>query len=316
MDAVACIEMTLDAALAPDSGLAGPPRLAAAMRHAVFPGGARVRPRLCLAVARACGHGDDPLAHAAAASLELIHCASLVHDDLPCFDNAELRRGLPSVHQLFGDSIAVLAGDALIVLAFETLAKAAAKAAARTATRAAAGSNALANLVLLLSRSTGMPRGIIAGQAWECEADIPVAAYHRAKTASLFSAATMAGALAAGHDAAPWHMLGERLGEAYQIADDIRDVVASAAQLGKPAGRDQALGRPSIALQQGVPAAMLRLGALITDAIAAIPPCPLASDLRRLIHLEVQRLLPREMLEREVAGREMLAGEMLASEAA
>ncbi len=285
MDTVARIERTLDDALAPGSGLSGPPCLAAAMRHAVFPGGARVRPRLCLAVARACAHGDDPLAHAAAASLELIHCASLVHDDLPCFDDAELRRGLPSVHQLFGESLAVLAGDALIVLAFETLAE------------AATASASLAGLVLLLSRSTGMPRGIIAGQAWECEPEIPIAAYHRAKTASLFSAATMAGALAAGHDAAPWHMLGERLGEAYQIADDIRDVVASSAQLGKPAGRDQALGRPSIALQQGVPAAMLRLHALITDAIASIPPCPLASELRGLIHLEVQRLLPREMLQ-------------------
>ena len=286
MDAVARIEAALEAALAPGSGLAGPPLLTAAIRHAVFPGGARVRPRLCLAVARACGHGKDPLAHAAAAALELIHCASLVHDDLPCFDDAPLRRGLPSVHHAFGENLAVLAGDALIVLAFETLAQAA----------AAALSPSLAPMVLLLSRSTGLPRGIIAGQAWECEPEIPVAAYHRAKTASLFSAATMAGALAAGQEATSWQMLGERLGEAYQVADDIRDVIASAAELGKPAGRDQALGRPSIALQQGVPGAMLRLNALIADAIAAIPPCPLAPELRGLIRLEVQRLLPSEML--------------------
>ena len=286
MDAVARIERTLDAALAPALNFAGPPRLGAAIRHAVFPGGARVRPRLCLAVARACGRGEDPLAHAAAAALELIHCASLVHDDLPCFDDAATRRGLPSVHHAFGESLAVLAGDALIVLAFETVANA--------ATESSGAS--LAALVLLLSRSTGLPRGIIAGQAWECEPEIPVAAYHRAKTASLFSAATMAGALAAGHEAAAWQMLGERLGEAYQVADDIRDVIATPAQLGKPGGRDQALGRPSVALQQGVPGAMLRLNALIGDAIAGIPACPLAAELRGLIRLEVQRLLPEEML--------------------
>ena len=187
---------------------------------------------------------------------------------------------------MYGENLAVLAGDALIVLAFEVLGRAAQEGSAA----------ALAPLVLLLSRSTGLPRGIIAGQAWECEPEIPVAAYHRAKTASLFSAATMAGALAAGCQAGSWHMLGERLGEAYQVADDIRDVVATPAQLGKPCGRDQALGRPSVALQQGVAGAMLRLKALVADAIAAIPPCPLASELRGLIRLEVQRLLPEEML--------------------
>ena len=286
MDAVARIERTLETALAPALSFAGPPRLGAAIRHAVFPGGARVRPRLCLAVAMACGHGDEPFAHAAAAALELIHCASLVHDDLPCFDAATLRRGLPSVHHAFGESLAVLAGDALIVLAFETLAQAATSASATP----------LAPLILLLSRSTGLPRGIIAGQAWECEPEIPLTIYHRAKTASLFSAATMAGALAAGGEAGCWQALGERLGEAYQVADDIRDVVATTSELGKPSGRDQALGRPSIALQQGVPGAMLRLKSLVGEAIAAIPPCPMAAELRGLIRLEVQRLLPQEAL--------------------
>ena len=287
MDAVALIEQTLDAALAPALNFSGPPRLGAAIRHAVFPGGARVRPRLCLAVARACGHGEDPLAYAAAAALELIHCASLVHDDLPCFDDAATRRGLPSVHHAFGESLAVLAGDALIVLAFETLANAA----------TAASGASLAALVLLLSRSTGLPRGIIAGQAWECEPEIPVAAYHRAKTASLFSAATMAGALAAGQEAAAWQMLGERLGEAYQVADDIRDVIATPAQLGQAGwprpGAGTSLGGPATGRAGGDAAG---LKALIGDAIAAIPACPLAAELRGLIRLEVQRLLPEEML--------------------
>ena len=100
-----------------------PPQLAAALRYAVFPGGARVRPRLSLAVARACGDSCPRLADAAAASIELLHCASLVHDDLPCFDDAETRRGKPSVHKAFGEPLAVLVGDALIIGAFQTLAR-------------------------------------------------------------------------------------------------------------------------------------------------------------------------------------------------
>ena len=115
----------------------GPPLLAAAMRHAVFPGGARIRPQLCLAVARACGDAHPALADAAAAAIELLHCASLVHDDLPCFDDAATRRGQPSVHAAYGERLAVLAGDALIVLAFQTLA-----AAARAGHAAAAGAAA------------------------------------------------------------------------------------------------------------------------------------------------------------------------------
>ena len=94
-----------------------PPKLAAAIDYAVFPGGARVRPRLCLAVAQACGEDFLEIGESAAAAIELIHCASLVHDDLPCFDNAALRRGKPTVHRAFGEPVAVLVGDTLIILA-------------------------------------------------------------------------------------------------------------------------------------------------------------------------------------------------------
>src|SRR5689334_15320992 len=123
MDAMGRIEQALFSAVDRAAGAGCPPRLAAAMHHAVFPRGARIRPRLCLSVARACGEDDPGLADAAAASIELLHCASLVHDDLPCFDDAVVRRGRPSVHKAFGESLAVLAGDALIVLAFQTLAR-------------------------------------------------------------------------------------------------------------------------------------------------------------------------------------------------
>jgi geranylgeranyl diphosphate synthase type II len=121
------IEQALEAAVTPCEIRGAPPRLAAALRHAVFPGGARVRPQLCLAVAAACGNDRPALAEAAAVAIELLHCASLVHDDLPCFDDAPLRRGLPSVHAKYGERIAVLAGDALIVRAFDVLAAAAAE---------------------------------------------------------------------------------------------------------------------------------------------------------------------------------------------
>ncbi|MFN9479787.1 MAG: polyprenyl synthetase family protein, partial [Betaproteobacteria bacterium] len=114
MDATQRIEQALANALEcwETNGI-DPPRLAAAMRHAVFPGGARIRPRLCLAIAAASGDPDPDVTEAAAAAIELMHCASLVHDDLPCFDNARTRRGLPSVHAAFGERIAVLTGDAL-----------------------------------------------------------------------------------------------------------------------------------------------------------------------------------------------------------
>src|SRR5512147_101613 len=125
MDVAARIEASLADAVLLAESTGAPPRLAAAMRHAVFPKGARIRPRLTLAVAGACGDDRPALASAAAAAIELLHCASLVHDDMPCFDDAETRRGKPSVHRAFGVPLAVLAGDALIILAFQTLARAA-----------------------------------------------------------------------------------------------------------------------------------------------------------------------------------------------
>ena len=117
------IERTLERAIVLAQGAGAPPLLASAMHYAVFPGGHRIRPQLCLAVSMACGDKHPAAADAAAAAIELLHCASLVHDDLPCFDDADTRRGKPSVHARFGAPIAVLTGDALIVSAFETLAR-------------------------------------------------------------------------------------------------------------------------------------------------------------------------------------------------
>ncbi len=281
MDPRTRIETALAEALARCEGAGRPRRLAAAMRHAVVPGGARIRPRLCLAVAGACGEDHPGVTDAAAAAIELLHCASLVHDDLPCFDAAELRRGQPSVHRAFGERLAVLAGDALIVLAFETLSR-----------QVAAAPERSARLLLIVARSVGMPAGICAGQAWECEPRVSLEEYHRAKTGALFAAATEAGAVAAGVPAAQWQAVGECLGAAYQVADDIRDAAATEAEVGKPVGRDAALGRPSATQELGLTGAKTRLQELVGRAVAAVPECPGAAELRSHIRTEVRRLLP------------------------
>lgn len=282
MDANARIERALDEAIAVAGGSDAPAQLAAAMRYATFPGGARIRPRLCLAVAATCGDSDPTLADAAAASIELLHCASLVHDDLPCFDDAEMRRGKPPTHKAFGEHVAVLTGDALIVLAFETLARGATRSPLR-----------LPELIRTVARAAGSPAGIAAGQAWESEERPELPAYHQAKTGSLFAAATLCGALAAGVSHQPWLRLGELIGEAYQIADDIHDVVGNAECLGKPVGRDSVLQRPSAAREFGITGAVERLDRLVDEAVAAIPGCPGSALLRAQIRAEAQRFLPK-----------------------
>jgi len=277
------IEDTLQTALAGAEAGGAPPRLAAALRHAVFPGGARVRPQLALAVAAACGDDAPALADAAAAAIELMHCASLVHDDLPCFDDAPLRRGRPSVHAAHGERLAVLAGDALIVLAFEVLARAAGN--GRAAAR-------LPALLAVLAARVGAPLGIVAGQAWECEDWVALPDYQRAKTGSLFAAATEMGALAAGAPARDWRAFGEWLGEAYQVADDIRDVAADPAWLGKPVGRDQHLGRPNVVAEMGMAGALEHFEQLVQRSADAVPAGRGAAPLKALLRAEAARLLP------------------------
>lgn len=282
MDSLARIEQALEAAVASCQTPDCAPRLAAAIRHAVFPGGARVRPRLALAVAACCG--DEGSALGMAVAVELLHCASLVHDDLPCFDDAELRRGQPSVHRQFGERIAVLAGDALIVLAFDVLAR-------HASTRGAAR---LPALISELAMAAGAPRGIASGQAWESEPSPALSRYQQQKTGALFVAAVGGGAIAAGADPTLWRGFAERLGEAYQVADDIRDVVASREDLGKPTGQDVAHGRPSWVGALGISGACRRFDALMDAALEAIPTVPGAAQLRILLRREAQRLLPAE----------------------
>lgn len=251
-----------------------PSGLAAAIEHAVFPGGHRIRPRICLAVARAAGTDTPKLAMAAATSLELLHCASLVHDDMPCFDDAAIRRGRPSVHAEFGEPLALLAGDALIILSFQVLAAAASD-----------GLERFVTLTQLIGSSVGLPRGIVAGQAWECEASIDLETYHCAKTGALFAASTMTGAAAAGVPHEEWLLMGKYLGQAYQVADDLLDHCGNAELIGKPIGNDQRLDRPNYVSDVGVSAANKRLRELVGLAEKSIPECAgreeLVAEVRR-----------------------------------
>lgn len=284
MQAATRIEEALARAVSQAQAPGAPPLLASALHYAVFPAGHRIRPQLCLAVAHACGDPDPATADAAAVAIELLHCASLVHDDLPCFDNADLRRGKASVHLEFGEPLAVLSGDALIVHAFATL-----------AANVRDNPSRMAALIAIVAEAVGSPHGIVAGQAWECEVAVPLSDYQRAKTGALFVAATSAGAAAAGYDPAPWRSLGEKLGEAYQVADDLRDVLCDEEELGKPIGQDAMRLRPNAAAALGVGGAKAHLEGLVAAAVASIPACPGETELRALIQAQTRLFFPKQL---------------------
>ncbi len=284
------IEQALEDTLASNESEGGPPKLAAAIRHAVFPGGARIRPKLCLAVAQACDLDDVSLTMGAAVAIELLHCASLVHDDLPCFDDAETRRGQLSVHKAYGEQLAVLAGDALIIMAFQTLANSGQRSRHR-----------LPAVFSAICKGVGSPSGITAGQAWECEPKVSLTKYQRAKTGSLLAAATIAGALSAGVRDPAWGRFGDLLGEAYQVADDIRDVLADPISIGKPVGRDVSLDRPSSARELGLEGAIAQFDRLFDDVMESIPECSGELQLRALARAQSERLVPKAWSDNLVA---------------
>jgi geranylgeranyl diphosphate synthase type II len=259
----------------------------------MFPGGGRVRPKLTLAVAEACGAREKSVATAAAAALEMIHCASLVHDDMPAFDNAETRRGKPALFRVYGEQIALLVGDELITLAFEELGQV-----------AISGAERAAHLIRVLARGLGSAHGIIGGQAWEAEETIDLVHYHRAKTGALFEAACVAGAVAANADGEPWRDVGRLLGEAYQLADDLADAAGDAGLLGKPTGQDSTNSAPNAVETLGLLATVERLESRIEAAIRAIPECQGRDKLAALIEAVGHRLCPidvKQRIKREAA---------------
>jgi geranylgeranyl diphosphate synthase type II len=208
-----------------------------AMRYSLFAGGKRIRPILTMASARAVSTAAEGVENAAA-TLELIHTYSLIHDDLPAMDNDDLRRGRPTCHKVFGDAIAILAGDALCTLAFEVLSRLPLVDAERKM-----------QLVQELSSASGTVGGMIAGQVHDMEGERQKPSsqlldkIHRAKTGALLCASVRMGAIYAGAEAAQLQALtvyGEHIGLAFQIVDDILDVEQTSEQLGKTAGKDEA----------------------------------------------------------------------------
>jgi geranylgeranyl diphosphate synthase, type II len=216
---------------------AKPATIHRAMRYSVFAGGKRLRPVLALAAAEACG-GKSERAIPAACAVECIHTYSLIHDDLPCMDDDDFRRGRPTNHKVFGEGVAVLAGDALLTLAFEILAK------ARPTARYSAAAQ-----VTELAHAAGS-RWLVGGQVADIEGEgrtlsgAGLRYIHRCKTAALLAASIRLGAMSANATPAQLRALttfGRSVGLAFQIIDDILDVTQPSEKLGKTAGKDAAV---------------------------------------------------------------------------
>jgi farnesyl diphosphate synthase len=269
------IEHALAAALPSED--AAPQRLHAAMRYAVLGGGKRVRPLLAYAAGELAGAPAERV-DAPAVAVELIHAYSLAHDDLPCMDDDELRRGKPTCHVQYGEAMALLAGDALQSLAFEVL--------ARAAVRNAASACAL------LAHASG-PAGMAGGQAIDLAAVgamLPIGeltTMHRMKTGALIRAAVRLGA-ACGRELSPAETaaldgFALAAGLAFQVVDDVLDVEGSARSLGKTAGKDAAQHKPTFVSVLGLREAKARAEALRREAHAAL--AAFGADARRLAEL-------------------------------
>ncbi|MEO5629743.1 MAG: farnesyl diphosphate synthase [Thermomonas sp.] len=260
------VEAALDHALPPPDH--APRRLHAAMRHAVLNGGKRMRPLLVYASGTAMGAGEENL-DAAAVAVELIHCYSLVHDDLPSMDDDSLRRGQPTVHVAFDEATAILAGDGLQSLAFDMLAKAPLDGGRRVTMLAA----------LAVASGTA---GMCGGQALDIDATgtaislADLEHLHALKTGALLRASVRLGALAAGADAASLDTLdryADALGLAFQIRDDLLDVEGDSASLGKTAGKDALQDKATFPALIGIGASRARLQQLASamdDALSRV----------------------------------------------
>ena len=248
------VDLHLDRLLPPDS--LPPEELHAAMRYSVFAGGKRLRPVLAVSSYFACGGVGDSI-YDSAGALELIHTYSLIHDDLPCMDDDDFRRGLPTLHKKFSEYIAVLAGDALHALAFEILAQ-----------------SGDPRIVTEVSRAIGT-RGMIGGQVADVQAEgravtlAEVEGIHRRKTAALITASIKIGALLAKAPDSVVDQLaqyGERLGLAFQIVDDILDVEGDFETLGKTVGADSRLEKATYPKVVGVEQSKQIAAQLIREA--------------------------------------------------
>lgn len=276
-----------------------PAGLGEVMRYAVQGGGKRLRPLLALAACEAV-EGAPQAALRAACAVELIHAYSLVHDDMPCMDNDVLRRGKPTAHVQFGQAQALLAGDALQALAFEILTPE--PSAATSADMPAAMQAALCRL---LARAAGAD-GMAGGQAIDlASVGLPLTepelrAMHRRKTGALLLASVRMGAACAAHPlpAAALQALdayGQALGLAFQVVDDVLDVTADSALLGKTAGKDAAAGKPTYVSLLGLEAARQLAADLLAQAENALN----ALQASGLAHTQPLHALARQVVQRQ-----------------
>jgi geranylgeranyl pyrophosphate synthase len=253
------------------------------MRHALDAGGKRLRPVLCLAAAQSINPKVD--ARRAAVALECVNTYSLIHDDLPCMDDADLRRGKPTVHKAFDQATAVLAGDALLAFAFELT--------------AGYSPEIARDLTAVLAHAAG-PSKLVGGQMDDTlgqseEATIERLEYiQRGKTAAMIAASLEMGAIVGGGDAKVrqhFRTAGESLGQAFQIADDLLDLNGDAAVLGKPTGADAAKGKLTYHGILGVDAARQKITSLTDSCIASLD----ATGMR----VEFLKALARSLVERK-----------------
>ena len=239
-----------------------------AMRYSLFVGGKRIRPVLALAAAEACG-GTVAAAMPPACAVECIHTYSLIHDDLPCMDDDDLRRGRPTSHKVFGEGVAVLAGDGLLTIAFEILAQA--KPTARYGTGALIGE---------LANASGS-KWLIGGQVADLEGEgraltgAELKYIHRCKTAALLTASLRLGAMSA--NATPRQLqsltdFGQALGLAFQVIDDILDVTQTTEKLGKTAGKDVKATKATYPAIHGLEKSRAEAHRLTRAAHAAVHP--------------------------------------------
>jgi geranylgeranyl diphosphate synthase type II len=261
-----------------------------AMRYSLMAGGKRIRPVLALAAARAVGGRPEQVLPTAAA-IELVHTYSLIHDDLPCMDDDDLRRGKPTSHKVFGEAVAVLAGDALLTRAFHVLAEVPPHGDPERLGRRL-------RAIAILGEAAGTT-GLIGGQVEDIESEgraideATLERLHRAKTGALLGACVRGGAVLGGageDDLARLGRYAAAVGLAFQVVDDILDATESAERLGKTAGKDDAAAKATYVRAHGVEGARRAAEQLLAQAESALHGLgPRADGLRELARMIVRR---------------------------
>ena len=243
-----------------------PEQLHRAMRYSLLAGGKRLRPALVLSAGEAFGADTDDLMPAACA-IEMIHTYSLIHDDLPAMDNDDLRRGRPTCHKAFGEAVAILAGDALLTQAFRVLSADAPNRDAECQVR----------VIREIATAAGTAEALIGGQMADIDSEgknvdaLTLEYIHNSKTGAMISTSVVVGGIISGAGAEQIEKLreyGQRIGLAFQIADDILDVTSTSELLGKTPGKDNAVSKATYPAIHGMAASEARARQLVDEAVA------------------------------------------------